>query len=178
MTDMNDTNDRNRTNRMIRMTRMNRTHDTDMNAKNQNTKTEHPNPTTTNPNPPNLGPPRASVAALEELHWFFEYAAGEIEVPSNYEPMVRRLIYGALHEDTEQFDVAAERRVEALHAARTIYERLGSLPSYARWVIRTIFDPALGSEVAREAAEYALAEYEKTRVGFPGSVVPEPEVGR
>jgi hypothetical protein len=213
------------------MTHMN---DTDrMNRVNPN-----PNP---NPNPsPTIGPPCVSAAALEELEWFFERALSDIEGPCNHERMSRRLIYGGpLYTDTRQYDLGGERRAEALHAARTIYERLLSLPDLARWVIRTLFDPprwtACTAEVedafgwlsplvfelpatremharaeaerrtgapirrewlaevvarrgfaelqplldeAKQAAASALAEYEETRVGFPGSVVPEPEVGR
>ena len=88
---------------------------------------------------------RAGAAANEELAWFFERALSEIEVPSNYPSMVRRLLCGRrrLARDTRQADDGGERRAEAMHAARIIYDRLDELRSYDRWVICTLYTPAV-----------------------------------
>jgi hypothetical protein len=87
---------------------------------------------------------RASEAAQKELRWFFERALSEIEEPSNYGKMVERMIHGRrrLPRATRAFDTGAERRVEALHAARIIFERLDELRCYDRWVIRMLYEPA------------------------------------
>jgi hypothetical protein len=87
---------------------------------------------------------RASEAAQKELRWFFERALSEIEEPSNYGKMIQVVMYGRRRprRDTRAFDTGAERRIEALHAARIIYERLEDLRCYDRWVIRTLYEPA------------------------------------
>jgi hypothetical protein len=94
------------------------------------------------------GPPllvselRAGAAAQEELSWFFGQALAEIELPSSWAPTVRRAVFGGpRRRDTRQVDTGAEGRAEALHAARTIYERLKSLPRADIWVLTTLYTP-------------------------------------
>ena len=85
---------------------------------------------------------RASAAAQEELAWFFRSALSDIELPSNWCPTVRRAVYGGPRsKDTRQMDTGAERRAEALHAARVIYERLKSLPRADCWVLTALYTP-------------------------------------
>jgi hypothetical protein len=83
----------------------------------------------------------ASDAADEELTWFFEEALSAIEPPSNYERMLMKLALRASTREANELDEAAEARVEALHAARTIYERLMTLAPDDRSVIRALYTP-------------------------------------
>jgi hypothetical protein len=62
-------------------------------------------------------------------------------MPSNYEAMVRCLVFKVRGHGTSQYDDGAERRAEALHAARIIYERLKTLPDTQLSVLKTLYTP-------------------------------------
>ncbi len=83
----------------------------------------------------------ASEAAQQELLWFFRDALSAIELPSNFPAVERRAIYFRPGKDSWQADERQEERAEALHAARTVYERLKELSPDDVEVIRTLYGP-------------------------------------
>jgi hypothetical protein len=118
---------------------------------------------------------RASAVVHEELTWFFERALAEIELPSNFGAMVQGAMVGRIRRGgARQVETSDERRIEALHAARTIHGWLMRLRPMDRQVLVALYTSddagdascAIDGKVAR-----ALGAYERTRRG--GSVVPE-----
>lgn len=127
-----------------------------------------------------IGDLRASAAAHEELTWFFERALAEIELPSNFEQVARSAIIGRRRRRRgaeRPVDGGAERRAEALEAARRIHGRLMLLTTTDREVLRAVFASGEGDDggdgvgVSAGSIARALAAYERTRCGE--SVVPE-----
>ncbi len=118
----------------------------------------------------------ASVVAHEELSWFFEPALSAIELPSNFAAMVRGARVGRANRAAlTRLDTSAERSVDALHAARTIYGWLMLLDPTDRDVLAAIYtaDDSWEATMAlpdRKVAR-ALRAYERTRRG--NSVVPD-----
>jgi hypothetical protein len=93
---------------------------------------------------------RASEAINDELEWFFGPALGDIEPGSNFWPLAQRaLVGGPLRGRGEwQSDSGkADRRVEAMHQARKIYDLLCKLPPRDLWALRTLYTP--GAELPR-----------------------------
>jgi hypothetical protein len=105
----------------------------------------------------------------EELTWFFERALAEIELPSNFGAMVRGARAGRCgRADVRPVDGSAQRRVEALEAARTIHGWLMSLHPSDRQVLVALYgagdaEGAAGAFDGRAAR--AFAAYERTRRG-------------
>jgi hypothetical protein len=114
------------------------------------------------------------AAGQRELTWFFGPALGEIEGGSSYTAMVGRIEVGGkarAHLAPPRADNGADRRVDALRAARTIYERLCMLPVARRRLLRSLFAPAGTGDVTLPAAVDAIEAYEDVRGSGP-SVVP------
>ncbi len=118
---------------------------------------------------------RASAVVHEELTWFFERALAEIEPQSNFGAMVQGAMVGRIRRGgARQVETSDERRVEALHAARTIHGWLMLLHPTDRQVLVALYtsDDAGGASCAIDGkVARALKAYERTRRG--SSVVPE-----
>lgn len=123
----------------------------------------------------------ASAVVDEELEWFFERALAEIELPSSFGQVARRAIVGRGRRGAgPPVDDGAERRVEALEAARRIHGWLMLLAPRDREVLVAAYasdggdgDGDDGVRLDAGSLARALAAYERTRFG--GSVVPEKE---
>lgn len=114
------------------------------------------------------------AAAHEELTWFFGPALSEIEPGSSYGAMVARLEVGGkarAHRAPRQAETAGDRRADALHAARRIYERLCKLPADERRLLQAVFAPDGAGDKARPEALAAMQAYEDVRDTGP-SVAP------
>jgi hypothetical protein len=72
-----------------------------------------------------------SRAARHELHWFFNEALKEVELPSNYVGMLSGMSPGSL--------AAVERRAEAIHSARKIRDRLGALSTLDAIMLEALY---------------------------------------
>jgi len=79
-----------------------------------------------------------SREADEELAWFFNDAASAIETPSNYAANLSGQRHHALEE--------TEARIEALHGARTIWERLTILDGRRARVLEALYEERLWPE--------------------------------
>jgi hypothetical protein len=83
----------------------------------------------------------ASEAAKKELSWFFQDALSAIELQSNHSRTCQRKLYNVRAADNREYDDDEESRVDALRAARTIYERLEKLAPEDLRVLRGLFEP-------------------------------------
>lgn len=120
---------------------------------------------------------RASAVVHEELSWFFERALSEIEQPSNFGAMVRGGRVGRANRAAlTTLDTSAERRVEALHAARAIHGWLMQLHP-TDWELLAAVYTSGDARDATAASDGTVARatraYERTRRG--DSVVPNRE---
>ncbi len=135
-----------------------------------------------------FGDVRPSPEADEELTWFFNEAANEIERPSTQGV----LLGGHRRGDAEQL----EARAEALRAARRIWERLQDVGERDSAVLEALYTnrrwpralarkwallvgvadaiPGASREEVVRACGRAVSAYEKVR-GPGGSVVPKEE---
>jgi hypothetical protein len=88
--------------------------------------------------------------------------------------MVKRLQVGGkarAHRAPSQAEAAVERRAEALHAARIIYERRRKLRPPDRELLRTLFAQGADLELTNGEVLEAVEAYEDVR-GVGPSVVP------
>jgi hypothetical protein len=90
-----------------------------------------------------------SEAADAELTWFFNEAETAIDQPSNFQG----LLAGASPTSLEE----VERRAEAMHAARKIYDRLQRLRSTDRLLLSGLYTERACSDAMTEALPGGLA---------------------
>jgi hypothetical protein len=93
----------------------------------------------------------ASDDAQAELSWFFQDALSAIELQSNYSKTYQRKLQRVRAADNREHDDDEESRVDALYAARAIYERLQRLAPEDLGVIRGLFEPRDVPESLEEA---------------------------
>lgn len=111
----------------------------------------NPNPSTTlvEVSPRRFRDVTPSAAAEAELRWFFNEAEAEIDIPSNYCPLL-----AGVRRTTEE---EVERRIEAQHSAGKINDWLKRVHTNHALLLAGLYTEQSWSEEVTEALPYGLA---------------------
>jgi len=87
-----------------------------------------------------VGELRAPSAAEQELSWFFECSDAAMGITSNFMPLMEMAMTGVKGTLSDPADTSIESRLEAVHAARVIRERLQRMPREDAEVLCAVYE--------------------------------------
>ena len=116
-----------------------------------------------------VGDLRAPSAAEDELDWFFTRAESAMGIQSNWGPLMEMALSGLRGTAHDPADTDVDARLEAVHAARVIRERLQRMPRAEAEVLCAAFEarrwPTRVATVLGRLAGVAV-QTEEARSGF------------